>query len=219
LLFLVLKGENMAKDYLEEMLGKNERILLRARKHWSVLFGNIVLEIVLVIALIVISFALLPIVAFPVVPLGFFLVLVPLIGMVRDFLVWYNRQYIVTNRRVIQTAGVFSKDVVDSSLEKVNDVKLSQSFWGRLFDYGDIEILTASEVGANVFRSIGEPIKFKTAMLNAKERLGFEGEMGVQAQVTSDIPSLIARLDDLRQKGIISEGEFQQKKTDLLSKM
>ena len=209
----------MAKDYLEEMLGENEAILLRARKHWSVLFGNIALEIVLVIALIVAVFALLPTVAFPVAPLGFFLVLVPLVGMVRDVLVWYNRQYIVTNRRVIQTAGVFSKDVVDSSLEKVNDVKMSQSFWGRLFDYGDIEILTASEVGANVFRSIGEPIKFKTAMLNAKERLGFEDEIRMPASVTSDIPALIARLDDLRQKGIISEAEFNQKKTELLAKM
>jgi uncharacterized membrane protein YdbT with pleckstrin-like domain len=209
----------MAKDYLEEMLGENEHILLRARKHWSVLFGNIVLEIVLVIALILISFALLPLVAFPVVPLGFILVLVPLIGMVKDVLVWYNRQYIVTNRRVIQTAGVFSKDVVDSSLEKVNDVKLSQSFWGRMFDYGDIEILTASEVGANVFRSIGEPIKFKTAMLNAKERLGFD-EMGVHSvQASNDIPFLIASLDDLRKKGVISETEFQQKKTELLAKM
>ena len=209
----------MAKDYLEEMLGENEQIVLKARKHWSVLFGNIVLEIVLIIALIVISIVLLPLVAFPVVPLAFFLVLVPLIGMVKDFLIWSNRQYIVTNRRVIQTAGVFSKDVVDSSLEKVNDVKLSQSFWGRLFDYGDIEILTASEVGANVFRSIGEPIKFKTAMLNAKERLGFD-EMGIPSvQATKDVPFLIASLDDLRKKGIISETEFQQKKTDLLSKM
>jgi uncharacterized membrane protein YdbT with pleckstrin-like domain len=210
----------MAKDYLEEMLGENEQILLKARKHWSVLFGNIALEIVLILALIVVTFLLLPLVAFPVLPLGLFLVLVPLFGMVRDFLVWSNRQYIVTNRRVIQTAGVFSKDVVDSSLEKVNDVKLSQSFWGRVFDYGDIEILTASEVGANVFRSIGEPIKFKTAMLNAKERMGFENEMGVQAvHATNDIPSLIARLDDLRQKGIISEMEFQQKKADLLAKL
>jgi uncharacterized membrane protein YdbT with pleckstrin-like domain len=139
--------------------------------------------------------------------------------MVRDFLLWYNRQYIVTNRRVIQTAGVFSKDVVDSSLEKVNDVKFSQSFWGRLFDYGDIEILTASEVGANVFRSIGEPIKFKTAMLNAKERLSFDDEIGVQTHVTSDIPALIARLDDLRKKGLISDAEFQQKKTELLAKL
>jgi len=210
----------MAKDYLEEMLGENEQILLRARKHWSVLFGNIVLEIVLIIALIVISLTLLPLVAFPVMPLGFVLLLVPLIGMTRDFLIWYNRQYIVTNRRVIQTAGVFSKDVVDSSLEKVNDVKLSQSFWGRLFDYGDIEILTASEVGANVFRSIGEPIKFKTAMLNAKERMGFEDEAGPQGiRAAPDVPTLIARLDDLRKKGILSEQEFQQKKAELLAKM
>jgi len=210
----------MAKDYLETMLGENEHILLRARKHWSVLFGNIVLEIVLIIALIIAAIVLLPIVAFPVTPLGFILVLVPLFGMGRDFLVWYNRQYIVTNRRVIQTSGVFSKDVVDSSLEKVNDVKLSQSFWGRIFDYGDIEILTASEVGANVFRSIGDPIKFKTAMLNAKERLGFDHEAGMEGHsVAPDIPALIARLDDLRKKGIISEGEFQQKKAELLAKM
>ena len=209
----------MAKDYLEEMLGENEQILLRARKHWSVLFGNIVLEIFLIIALIVISFILLPLVAFPVMPLGLLLVIVPLIGMVRDVLIWYNRQYIVTNRRVIQTAGVFSKDVVDSSLEKVNDVKLSQSFWGRMFDYGDIEILTASEVGANVFRSIGGPIEFKTAMLNAKERMGYD-EMGVRPQLLEeDVPTLIAKLDGLRKQGIISEEEFQQKKAELLSKI
>jgi uncharacterized membrane protein YdbT with pleckstrin-like domain len=208
----------MAKDYLEEMLGENEQILLRARKHWSVLFGNIVLEIVLIIALVVLSLTLLPLVAFPLVPLGFFLVLVPLIGMTRDFLIWYNRQYIVTNRRVIQTAGVFSKDVVDSSLEKVNDVKLSQSFWGRMFDYGDIEILTASEVGANVFRSIGGPIEFKTAMLNAKEKLGYD-ELGVRPQIEEDVPTLISKLDGLRKQGIISEAEFQQKKAELLAKM
>jgi uncharacterized membrane protein YdbT with pleckstrin-like domain len=157
-------------------------------------------------------------VAFPLVPLGFFLVLVPLIGMTRDFLIWYNRQYIVTNRRVIQTAGVFSKDVVDSSLEKVNDVKLSQSFWGRMFDYGDIEILTASEVGANVFRSIGGPIEFKTAMLNAKEKLGYD-ELGVRPQIEEDVPTLISKLDGLRKQGIISEAEFQQKKAELLAKM
>lgn len=209
----------MAKDYIEEMLSQNERILLRARKHWSVLFGNIVLEIVLIVALVVAALVLAPLAAFPVVPLGFILALVPLVGMVRDVLLWYNRQYVVTNRRVIQTSGVFSKDVVDSSLEKVNDVKMSQSFWGRLLDYGDIEILTASEVGANIFRSIGDPITFKTAMLNAKERLEFGTEMGVQAAAVADIPALIARLDDLRKKGLITDAEFQQKKTELLAKM
>lgn len=208
----------MAKGYLEEMLGTNERILLKARKHWSILFGNITLEIILIVALIgaVIFIAS---TAFPMVTWGLILVLVPLVGMIRDFLIWYNRQYIVTNRRVIQTAGVFSKGVVDSSLEKVNDVKLSQTFFGRLLDYGDIEILTASEVGANVFRSIGEPIKFKTAMLNAKERLGYDDDSGSEPRHSLDIPSQIAKLDELRKKGILTDEEFQRKKTELLAKM
>ena len=38
---------------------------------------------------------------------------------------------------------------------KVNDVKMEQSFLGRLLGYGDIEILTASELGVNLFRRIG----------------------------------------------------------------
>ena len=207
----------MAKSYIQGLLGENERILLVTRQHWFVLFSNILLEILLIVLLIVgVSAAA---VVNPQAGFGFVLVLVPLIGMLRDILIWSNREYIVTNRRVVQISGVFSKDVVDSSLEKVNDVKMSQSFFGRLFDYGDVEILTASEIGVNLFKRIGDPVKFKTAMLNAKERLGFEGEMGVQSHVTSDVPSLIARLDDLRQKGIISEDEFQEKKTELLAKM
>jgi len=206
----------MAKSYLQELLGQNERILLETRQHWFVLFSSIVLEIILTLLLIAGVTVAIPL--FPPAVFGFVLVLVPLIGMLRDILIWYNREYVVTNRRVIQISGVFSKDVVDSSLEKVNDVKMSQSFFGRLFDYGDIEILTASEMGINLFKRIGDPIKFKTAMLNAKEKLGFE-EMGGPAQSAEDVPSLIAKLDELRKKGILSEAEFQKKKAELLAKM
>jgi len=209
----------MAKTYVQGLLGQNERILLVTRQHWFILFSNIFLEIILTIVLIAgvtaaqLSFPLVPLISF-----GYILVLVPLAGMLRDILIWSNRQYIVTNRRVVQISGVFSKNVVDSSLEKVNDVKMSQSFFGRLFDYGDVEILTASEIGVNLFKRIGNPVKFKTAMLNAKEKLGFE-EMGVHAQPAEDIPSMISKLDELRKKGIISEAEFQEKKSDLLAKM
>ncbi len=105
----------------------------------------------------------------------------------------------------------------NSSLEKVNDVKLDQSFLGRLFDYGDIEILTASELGANLFKRIGEPIRFKAAMINAKEQLERGGESGFKEAV--NVPEMIAELDQLRQKGILSEEEFQKKKTELLKKI
>src|SRR5215216_3454444 len=214
--FSKAKGEKqMAKTYLEELLGENEKILLETHQHWFVLFGKIFLELLL-IAIIIVG----ALVAYPFYPLaiyGLILVIVPLIGMMNDILVWRNKAYIVTNHRVIQTAGVFSKDIVDSSLEKVNDVKLSQSFLGRMFGYGDIEILTASELGVNLFHEIADPIGFKTAMLNAKERMGFDHEVGMEGHaVTADIPALIGRLDDLRKKGIISEGEFQQKKSELL---
>jgi predicted Zn-dependent peptidase len=108
--------------------------------------------------------------------------------------------------------------VVDSSLEKVNDVKMTQSFFGRLFDYGDVEILTASEIGVNLFKRIGDPIKFKTAMLNAKEKLGYEGT-GAHAKRAESIPEQIAELDQLRKQGIVTDAEFQAKKKELLAKM
>lgn len=208
----------MAKTYLEELLGENEKILLETHQHWFVLFGKIFLELLLIAVIIGGSLIAYPFYSMAI--YGLILVVVPLIGMLSDILVWRNKAYIVTNHRVIQTAGVFSKDVVDSSLEKVNDVKLSQSFLGRLFGYGDIEILTASELGVNLFHQIADPVEFKTAMLNAKERLGFDNEARMEGHAAAaDIPSLIARLDDLRKKGILSEGEFQEKKKELLEKM
>ena len=210
------KEKKMTNSYVQGLLGQNERIVLATRQHWFVLFSNIVLEIVLTLVLIVgVSAAA---TVNPLAGFGFILVLVPLIGMLRDILIWRNREYIVTNRRVIQINGVFSKDVVDSSLEKVNDVKMNQSFFGRMFGYGDIEILTASETGDNLFRRIGDPIKFKTAMLNSKEKLGYEGT-STQTQRADDIPAQIAELDKLRKQGIVTEAEFQAKKKELLAKM
>jgi uncharacterized integral membrane protein len=204
----------MAKTYIQGMLGQNERILLATRQHWFILLSNILMEILLIV-LLVTGFTALTLV-YPLAAIGFVLVLVPLGGMLRDILIWSNREYIVTNRRVIQISGVFSKDVVDSSLEKVNDVKMSQSFFGRMFDYGDIGL--TAKIGVNLFKRIGDPVKFKTAMLNAKEKLGYEGT-SIQAQRSDDIPAQIAELDELRKKGIVTEAEFQKKKAELLAKM
>ena len=206
----------MATNYLESLLGENEEILLVTHQHWFVLFGKIFLELLLIALLIGGSLALSTI--YPATIYGLVLVIVPLIGMISDILVWRNKAFVVTNRRVIQIAGVFDKEVVDSSLEKVNDVKMSQSFFGRMFGYGDIEILTASELGVNLFHEIANPVEFKTAMLNAKEKLGFD-ELGTEVRHMSDIPTLISRLDDLRKRGVLSEAEFQKKKAELLAKM
>ena len=208
----------MAKNYLENLLGENERVVLETHQHWFVLFNKIFLEIILVaiiVAAVIVGQMFSPLAVY-----GLILVLVPLVGLVRDVMVWQNNAYIVTNRRVIQISGVFSKEVVDSSLEKVNDVKLSQSFFGRMFNFGDIEILTASEIGVNKLHTIAGPVKFKTEMLNQKEALGTDEHFGRHAPAPQhDVPAMIAELDELRKQGVLTEAEFQQKKTQLLSKM
>jgi uncharacterized membrane protein YdbT with pleckstrin-like domain len=146
------------------------------------------------------------------------LLLFPLASLTRDLLIWSNRKYVITNRRVIQLAGVLNKDVTDSSLDKVNDVKLDQSVWGRLLNFGDVEILTASDLGVNKFTTIGDPVRFKTAMLNAKNKLETP-VFAAPAPATPDLPTLLAQLDGLRQHGVLTEAEFQAKKAQLLAKM
>ena len=42
---------------------------------------------------------------------------------------------------------MLNKTSLDSSLEKINDAVLTQSIFGRMFGFGDLEILTASEIG------------------------------------------------------------------------
>jgi uncharacterized membrane protein YdbT with pleckstrin-like domain len=208
----------MNDGYIRSFLGEKEKILLVARQHWFLLFWSILFEIVVILTLAAAIGTLIALVN-PLFAIGFLLLIIPIVSMIRDIMIFQRRQYIVTNRRVIQISGVFNKNVTDSSLEKVNDVKLVQSFWGRIFNYGHIEILTASELGANQFRYIGDPIKFKTAMLNAKERMPLdEGFQQVQTP-TKSIPQLINELDQLRQKGIVTEVEFVEKKKELLAKM
>lgn len=48
-------------------------------------------------------------------------------------------EVMMTNHRVIQVKGVFGKEIADSVLDKLNDVKTDQTLLGRIFGYGDIE--------------------------------------------------------------------------------
>ncbi len=209
----------MANDYLKKQLGDNEHVIFVTRQHWLVLLAEILSEGVLSIAWIILITLIWQIwLPSPLVPLGYLLLLLPFVSLLRDVLIWANRQYIITNRRVIQMAGVFSKEVTDSSLEKVNDVKLKQSFLGRLLDYGNVEIMTASELGVNLFKRVAQPIRLKTAMLNAKEQLE-QGQTGFGRKSETPVADLIAQLDGLRKHGVLSEEEFQQKKAQLLAKL
>jgi uncharacterized membrane protein YdbT with pleckstrin-like domain len=199
-------------SYLNQLLGKKEEIVHVAHQHWALLLRELLPEAALTILGAILVTQVLTIAGTGYVAIGYLVLLIPLAMAIRDFTIWENHRYVVTSHRVIQMFGVFNKNVTDSSLEKVNDVKLEQSFWGRLFGYGDIEILTASEMGVNRFTRIGAPVKFKIAMLNAKQKLeGSDGDSPRRA----DTSRMLQHLEALKSGGVISDTEYQEKRAAL----
>ncbi len=222
--------------YIESLMARNESIAFITHQHWIVLLRAFIANLflcILIVAVVVGLFLIIPLLpplapTLPILPLvPLVLLLIPFARMGFKIIKWWNESYIITNRRVIQTEGIINKHVIDSSLEKVNDVVLNQSALGRILGYGDVEILTASEIGANRFERIAGPVRFKTEMLNQKEGMGQLDDFGRRADraldaappTAEDIPELIAELDELRRKGVISEEEFAEKREKLMGRL
>ena len=211
--------------YIDSLMGRNEKIVFIDRQHWLVLAWALLVDVlvaVFIVAAAVILAGLNDKLVFLIV-----LVVFPVVHFVVRYLYWYNEQYLVTNRRVIRIRGVINKHVSDSSLEKVNDVVLEQSIVGRILGYGTVQIITGSDIGVDIFRHIARPVHFKTEMLNQKEDLAELDSYGARARrvlaeespTSGDIPELIAELDELREKGIVTDEEFEKKKADLLGRI
>ena len=164
--------------YIDSMLASGERPLRREHQHWFVLVADAVWGIVAIVIALVLLFlsgnlgqgGLRDVLGWGIV----ILVIGGLVYMGWQVLRWMNEEYIVTTRRVMQAEGVINKRVLDSSLEKINDAVLTQSIFGRMFGFGDLDILTASEQGISRLRMLRQPDDFKRSMLEAKHELELE---------------------------------------------
>src|ERR1700750_149954 len=56
------------------------------------------------------------------------------------YLEWKYNLWAVTNMRVVDESGFFGRYSKESPLDKINNVEYTQSFWGRMFGYGDVDI-------------------------------------------------------------------------------
>jgi len=162
--------------YADGLLSTGERIFHREKQHWWVFVWGAKWTIFAIIVAIVL-FALGNGLAadgasgFVKTVTGWISAGLLIVGIA--FLIWttityLSQEYVLTNRRVIQVSGVVNKRAVDSSLEKINDAVLTQSIFGRALDFGDLEILTASDAAISDFHMLKHPIAFKKAMLDAK---------------------------------------------------
>jgi uncharacterized membrane protein YdbT with pleckstrin-like domain len=128
--------------------------------------------------------------------------------------------YVLTNHRIVLETGILSRRSMDSRLDKVNNVEHRQSLWGRLLNFGEVEIDTASETGAAVFRNIANPLEFKRYILGAAEDYRNASRMPVMA--ASAGPSGAERMRQLKallDDGLISPQEFEAKRQQLLQEL
>ena len=169
--------------YAESLLASGEQIIQIHRQHWLTLLDESRLAIVgLVLAIALFLFKLIANVTGTASDLLGIVVLVLLLlaiaRLVWAYLRWSTNEYVLTNRRVMQVAGIVNKRTSDSSLEKINDAILTQSWIGRMFHFGDLEILTASESGIELMHMLVDAAGFKKGMLDAKHELELELSRG-----------------------------------------
>lgn len=217
----------MSDGYVNALLATGETVQRKARQHWIVVAQSVAVNgIGALLALAVAAWAggdgaATVGTASPVV---FWLAAVAALWALSSLALalarWWNKLYIVTTRRVMEVNGLVAKTVTDSNLDKVNDVVLRQTALGRILDYGEIEIITGSDIGLNRFEWIADPLGFKRVMLDNKEDFDAIARVaGAGGQAPVDIPAAIERLGGLRERGLISPEEFERKKAELLGRL
>jgi uncharacterized membrane protein YdbT with pleckstrin-like domain len=234
--------------YADKLLAQGERIALRGRQHFlaTLIEGRVAWAIfIAALVLLVLVAQLDPGTAdlvrqlFSWLALGLLLVGLAWLGQI--YLNWYMQDYLVTNRRVLKVEGVLKKRSADSSLEKINDAVLEQSVFGRMFGYGDLDILTANEQSVDRYRMLAQAQTFKRTMLEEKHKLEQDvfqipapplraaapapepapaPAAPAARQMSSDeITTALGDLADLRDRGAISPEEYEAKKQDLLGRL
>jgi len=197
-------------SFSKDQLLPGENLIILARQHWLVLFRPVLLSIIILAVLIAIAYY-----SGRAWFLAFFIF--PLLHLLWEFLGWHRREYVLTDRRVVKQEGVFSTSSFDAPLDKINNVFHNQTFMGRIWKYGDVGLETASEQGTTFFDFLSHPLDFKNEIVKQREAYAANARPG--AAIQKSIPQLIDELAALRDRQIITESEFQEKKRALLEKM
>lgn len=131
---------------------------------------------------------------------------------IRRLLDWLTTGYTVTNERVIYRAGVLARRGIEIPLESITNVSFSQSFFERLIRSGDVLIESAGEQGQSRYTDIPDPEALQSVIYQLRE-VRIVHLRGAGRSAAEEL----AAMADLRDRGVISEAEFQDQKRRLLA--
>ena len=222
-----------------KLLVPNEELVLELRPHWIALVMPAIVTILVVVGYgLAISYAPDDGSGRSVVVWGataaalFLLIFFP----VRKFIAWATSWFVVTSDRVIHREGWIAKRSMEIPLEAINDVRFHQGVFERMIGAGDLIISSASEFGREVFGDIRNPEEVQRTIYHEGElnqQRMFQGrderpqqQGGQAAQAPTAPPTTppsapsttgeLERLAELRDRGVLTESEFQNQKKKIL---
>jgi uncharacterized membrane protein YdbT with pleckstrin-like domain len=213
------------------LLIEGEELVLDLRPHWIALVWPIVVTVLVVVGWIL-ALVYAPddgsgrtAVIWIAIAAGVFILLwFP----VRAIVAWATSNFAVTSDRIIHREGFIAKRTMEIPLEAINDVRFQQSVFERIVGAGDLVIQSASEFGRNVFANIRNPESVQRTIYQQSEgnkRRMYQGEQSAPQPPPAAPPPTPAapsttgeleRLADLRDKGVLTESEFQNQKKKVL---
>jgi uncharacterized membrane protein YdbT with pleckstrin-like domain len=199
---------------MKTQLKKEEKVILETRPHWM----TMAIPFLIVLATTIVVIAIHHLLFLILIAVGFFLY---------KMFERNNNIWVVTNLRVIDEYGLFSTNAKESPLDKINNISYSQTFWGKILGYGNVQIQTAAEIGSTTYLMVDHPKKLKDTITNMQEEYkdnlikrqakelatSITDAQGGKADVTSELEKLF----ELKQKGIITEEEFNAGKAKILN--
>lgn len=209
-----------------KLLNTNEEILLDLRPHWWFITPQVALVGATLIAGAV-AMALGAPSIITLIVAG--LILIAVLNLAWRWVNWNTVNFVITTDRLVFRTGVISKRGIEIPLERINTVFFMQSIFERMVGSGDLTVESAGEGGQQNFENVRRPNLVQQEIYRAMEinkNEEFTAMAAAHAAAAApaaapmlSIPQQIEQLDQLRIRGVITEAEFQTKKTDLLNRM
>jgi len=222
----------------ERLLSEDEELIYDLRPHWLTLVVPVLVTVAVMVAVgaawVVMPAGDLQQPARMVVGvLGLVVLLATVVGRV---LRWATTHLVLTTERLIFRSGVVAKFGREIPLERINDVTFSQSLVERMIGAGDLLVESAGEHGQSRFSNIRDPEAvqleiYRQMEANDRRRAGYATTQQHPA-VTDRTPTPptraprtptalddLERLANLRDRGAVTEEEFQRMKRELLDRM
>jgi len=203
----------------QKYLNEGEEIVLDQRPHWSYLAGpTLALAATVALAVLVSARVEGDLARVALVP-TLLLVAVALAWVLVRYARWATTSFVITTDRLIHRKGVLSKSGREIPLERLNDVSFHQTLFQRMLGSGDLLIESAGERGQQMFSGFPSPERTQNRIHRQIELAQDRDADRIAGRRELSPLEQLEKLEELRQRGVISQAEFDVKKAKLLDRL